>query len=147
MSTAANCLYGSTLSPPRLLQVRQAVHAHLASCGGPDQDDLFKFYLPHIRRQMKEVLGFRFFGGARGRISFDGCLCPFALLVSLPMASACRRRRLGVALHASDLDSDGGGGARRGLICASATAGVLGSRFGGARRFQRWLRGGVLLGG
>eukprot|EP00959_Pyramimonas_sp_CCMP1952_P280637 5866090-Pyramimonas_sp.AAC.1 len=57
MSTAANCLYGSTLSPPRLLQVRQAVHAHMTACGGPNQDDLFKFHLPHIRIQMKEVLG------------------------------------------------------------------------------------------
>eukprot|EP00959_Pyramimonas_sp_CCMP1952_P440836 9229644-Pyramimonas_sp.AAC.1 len=56
MSTAANCMYGSTLSPPRLKQLREGVWKHMDSCGSCDQDDLFLFYLPHIRRQMKEVM-------------------------------------------------------------------------------------------
>ncbi|CAK0815094.1 unnamed protein product [Prorocentrum cordatum] len=35
--------------------LREGVWKHMDSCGSCDQDDLFLFYLPHIRRQMKEV--------------------------------------------------------------------------------------------
>eukprot|EP00973_Karenia_brevis_P076318 10599623-Karenia_brevis.AAC.1 len=49
MSAASNCVYGSTLSPPRLAQLRESVQSWLLlnswDC------EIFQYYLPHIVRQ------------------------------------------------------------------------------------------------
>ena len=57
MSAAGNCSYGSTLSPPRLKQMRDALINHQASCHTSENDHLWQHHLPHIKRQLTEVRG------------------------------------------------------------------------------------------
>lgn len=51
MSAASNCVYGSTLSPPRLQQIRECVAEYFDTCT-PD-DPYFQFYLPHLLEQLR----------------------------------------------------------------------------------------------
>ena len=52
MCAAQNCVYGSTMSPPRLAQIRQACHDHFAA-HSVDNDPLFQLYAPSMASQMK----------------------------------------------------------------------------------------------
>ena len=52
MAAAQNTLYGSTLSPPRLAQVREAVTQYLDSTT-QDQDSLWQLLCPAICEQLK----------------------------------------------------------------------------------------------
>eukprot|EP00959_Pyramimonas_sp_CCMP1952_P145246 3041099-Pyramimonas_sp.AAC.1 len=51
MCAAQNCVYGSTLSPPRQKQIRDAVWAHMDSMTA-ETDALFQMHLPFIAQQM-----------------------------------------------------------------------------------------------
>ena len=59
MVAAQNCAHGSTLSPPRLDQVRQAVQDHLKQ-NTVNTDSIFQMFLPHMKKQLTEVASFRF---------------------------------------------------------------------------------------
>ncbi len=52
MCAAQNCVYGSTMSPPRLAQIRQACHDHFAA-HSVHNDPLFQLYAPSMASQMK----------------------------------------------------------------------------------------------
>ena len=54
MCAAANCVYGSTLSPPRLAQLRETLKDHQEACVSSANDQLFQLYLPWMRKQMKQ---------------------------------------------------------------------------------------------
>eukprot|EP00959_Pyramimonas_sp_CCMP1952_P349103 7314562-Pyramimonas_sp.AAC.1 len=54
MCAAANCVYGSTLSPPRLAQIQETVRQHQDACVSARNDHLFQLYLPWMRKQMKQ---------------------------------------------------------------------------------------------
>eukprot|EP00959_Pyramimonas_sp_CCMP1952_P435374 9116690-Pyramimonas_sp.AAC.1 len=51
MVAAQNCVYGSTLSPPRLAQIVGAVTEHIKS-NSVDSDTLFQLYLPLMKEQL-----------------------------------------------------------------------------------------------
>jgi hypothetical protein len=50
MSSASNLAYGSTLSPPRLQQIRENAEEYF---GNPETDEWFQVALPHLVHQLK----------------------------------------------------------------------------------------------
>ena len=51
MTAAGNCVYGSTLSPPRLQQIQETVDEYFATQN--KSDSLFQFWLPHLIKSLK----------------------------------------------------------------------------------------------
>ena len=50
-AVAQNCMYGSTLSPPRLDQVRDAVREYFENATVSDEN--FQFWLPYLAKSLK----------------------------------------------------------------------------------------------
>ena len=77
MAAAQNCVYGSTLSPPRLQQIRECVEEYFEHC--TPSDPYFQFYLPQLVHALP-YLG----------VSLSDEKCEKALLISKARLTTCK---------------------------------------------------------